>query len=526
MIHRSPYPDVEIPDVSLHEVVFRHAEKLADKPALVDGMTGRTLTYAELAGATRAVAAGLAKRGYGKGDVLALYSYNLPEYVVAFHAATMLGGIVTTLNPLATAEEAAPQFADSRTRFVITAPGLVEKAVEAAAQAGVEEVFVFGDVPGASPFSSLVDPGGEVPHVEIDPGEDLAILPYSSGTTGMPKGVMLTHRNLVANLMQFERPGTITPDDRLVCILPMFHIYGLTVLVNAGLAFGTTVVTLPKFDLEHFLKTLQDHRVTYAHLVPPIILALAKHPVVDNYDLSALHTVFSGAAPLGADLARACAARLGCTVRQGYGMTETSPVTHVNSPEVTKTKPGSIGHLVPNTECRVVSTDTGEDAGPGECGELLIRGPQVMKGYFNNSEATAATLDGDGWLHTGDVAMVDEEGCFFIVDRVKELIKFKGFQVAPAELEALLLAHPAVADAAVIPLPDEEAGEVPKAYVVPRGEVDREALPEQLMAYVAEHVSPYKRIRVVELVDQIPKSASGKILRRVLVERCRSASAD
>jgi acyl-CoA synthetase (AMP-forming)/AMP-acid ligase II len=285
--------------------------------------------------------------------------------------------------------------------------------------------------------------------------------------------------------------------------------------MNHGLYCGATVVTLPRFDFEQVLKTMQDYRVTFAHLVPPIVLAMSKSPLVDGYDLSSLHTIFSGAAPLGEELARACAERLGCAVVQGYGMTETSPATHLSSKA--HNKPGSVGLCVPNMECRLVSVETGEEVGAGERGEIHVRGPQVMKGYLGLPEATAQTVDAEGWLHTGDVALVDEEGFFFIVDRAKELIKYKAFQVAPAELEAVLLTHPSVADAAVIPSPDEEAGEVPKAFVVVKeGHGMSEA---EVLGYVASHVAPYKKVRRVEFVTQIPKSPSGKILRRLLVER-------
>jgi acyl-CoA synthetase (AMP-forming)/AMP-acid ligase II len=518
MVFKSPYPDVSIPDVSLTEYVLRRAEALGEKPALVDGASGRTITFGQLPGMVRTVAAGLARRGIGKGDVVALYSCNVPEYAVAFHAIASLGGIVTTVNPLSTAEELAPQLADSRTRIVICAPELVGRSREAAEGLDLIDVYVFGEAEGATPFAQLLEETAAPPEVAIDPATDLVALPYSSGTTGLPKGVMLTHRNLVANICQFSPLEHVSDSDTLICVLPMFHIYGMTVIMNGGLSHGATVVTLPRFDLELFLRVIAEHHVTFAHVVPPIVLTLAKHPLVDAYDLSSLRAVFSGAAPLRAELCRAVAERLGCMAMQGYGLTETSPVTHAASAERSRVRDGSVGTIVPNTECRLVDVESGEDVGPGREGEILIRGPQVMKGYFNNQEATAATIDPDGWLHTGDVGVVDEDGYFFVVDRVKELIKFKGFQVAPAELEALLLTHPAVADAAVVPSPDPEAGEVPVAFVVHRAEVSA----EELMAHVAGHVAPYKRIRSIEFVDQIPKSASGKILRRLLVERVRA----
>jgi acyl-CoA synthetase (AMP-forming)/AMP-acid ligase II len=272
---------------------------------------------------------------------------------------------------------------------------------------------------------------------------------------------------------------------------------------------------MPRFDLEEFLTLLQDHKVTRAYLVPPIILALAKHPIVDKYDLSGLEVIMSGAAPLGGDLAAAASDRLGSVVMQGYGLTETSPVTHMIPDEPGRDRPGSIGFLIPNTEGRFIDVGSGDDIGPGERGELLIRGPQVMKGYLNNDEATRHTIDDEDWLHTGDIGYVDEDDYFFLVDRLKELIKYKGFQVPPAELEALLLTHPAIADAAVIPIPDEEAGEIPKAYV----KLSEEVSEEEIMSFVAEHVAPHKKIRMVEITEEIPKSASGKILRRVLVDQ-------
>jgi acyl-CoA synthetase (AMP-forming)/AMP-acid ligase II len=521
MIFRSPQPEVEIPDLPLTEFVFRRVEEFADRTALVDGVSGRALTYAQLMRAVRRVAAGLARRGLMKGDVLAVYSPNLPEYVVAFHAVASLGGIVTPINPLYTVEEVERQLTDSHAKFLVTIPALLGHARAAAEGKGLREFFVFGEADGATPFASLLEEDEtEVPAVEINPREDVVALPYSSGTTGICKGVMLTHRNLVANLTQIEGAGLNWEGDTLLCVLPLFHIYGIMVIMNHGLHCGATAVTLPRFDFEHVLKMMQDYRVTVAPLVPPIVLALTKSPVVESYDLSALRMIFSGAAPLDGALARACTERLGCVVVQGYGMTETSPATHISTPA--SNKPGSVGQCVPNMECRLVSTETGEDVGACEPGEIWVRGPQVMKGYLNRPDATAETVDAEGWLRTGDIGYADDEGYFYIVDRAKELIKYKAFQVAPAELEAVLLTHPSVADAAVIPSPDEEAGEVPKAFVVVK---EGHALTErEVLDFVASHVAPYKKVRRVEFIARIPKSPSGKILRRILVERERAAS--
>ncbi|MBT8247855.1 MAG: 4-coumarate--CoA ligase family protein [Acidimicrobiia bacterium] len=514
MIFSSPLPDVDIPDVHLTPFVFRRADDLADEVAVIDGPSGRTVTYGQLRESVARLAGGLAARGFGKGDVFAIMAPNIPEYATAFHGVASVGGINTTINPTYTAEEIEFQLRDSGARFLLTIPMFIEQATEAAGAAGVEEVFVFGEAPGATPFAALLEADPFTGFADVDSREDLVALPYSSGTTGLPKGVMLTHQNLAANLAQGEHALEMEDREVIVAVLPFFHIYGMEILMNGVLYNGGTAVTMPRFDLEEFLRIIQEHRVTRAYVVPPIVLALAKHPLVDQFDLSSLRTVFSGAAPLGAELAAEASARIGCEVVQGYGLTETSPVTHATPPG--QFRPGSIGVAISNTECRVVDPD-GNDLGVGEDGEIWIRGPQVMKGYLKNPGATAATVDEDGWLHTGDIGHIDADDHWYIVDRLKELIKYKGFQVPPAELEGLLLTHPAVADSAVIPVPDEEAGEVPKAFVVLKP--GAEASPGDIMEHVAGHVAHYKQIRYLDIVDEIPKSASGKILRRILKER-------
>ncbi len=515
MIVRAPEPAIDIPEVALTPWLLDRASSRADKPALIDGATGRTLTYGAWATAVRRTAAGLAARGFRKGDVFAIYSPNLPEYAVAFHAVSLLGGINTTVSPLYTPAELNQQLKDARARYIVTVPSCVEKVRQALQDVDVREIFVFGEAEGATPFHALCSASNEPPPVDIDVREDLVALPYSSGTTGLPKGVMLTHYNLVANIAQSVAVLAVGEGETILGVLPFFHIYGMTVIMNLGLYVGATIVTMPRFDLEQCLEILQKYRVTFANVVPPIVLALAKSPLVDNYDLRSLRLVFSGAAPLKESLALAASARLGCRVAQGYGLTETSPVTHALRTQSDRVDVASIGPPVPNTEAKIVDVTSGAELEPHQEGEICIRGPQVMKGYLNRPDATSSMIDADGWLHTGDIGYVDEHGGFFVVDRLKELIKYKGLQIAPAELEAVLLTHPAIADAAVIPIADDHAGEVPKAFVVLKEPVP----PDEICAYVATRVASYKKLRAIEAVDQIPKSPSGKILRRLLVAR-------
>ena len=498
--------------VGVPEFLFEHAARFGDKPALVDGPTGRALTYRQLAEAVERVAAGLAARGFGKGDVLALSSPNLPEYAVAMYGAMAAGGVVTGANPLLTAGELAGPLADAGASVLVTVPPFLEVARAAAEKAGGgAEVLVFGEAEGATPFASLLA-GGPPPDVQIDPAEDLAALPYSSGTTGLPKGVELTHANLVAQARQALAVMGISEDDVVVGVAPFFHAIGQNIILPCSLRAGATVVTMPRFDLAGFLRLIQDYRATFTIVVPPIVLALAGHPMVDDYDLSSLRLLGCGAAPLGADVEQRCADRLGCPVIQGFGMTEGTAALAIVPPDATR--PGSAGRLLPGTEARIVDRVGGGDLGPGRTGELWLRGPQVMRGYRNRPEATAATLAPGGWLRTGDLCYVDADGYLFVVDRLKELIKYKGIQVAPAELEALLCAHPAVADAAVVPRPDPEAGEVPVAHVATRSQVSA----AELEAWVADRVAPYKRLRGIRFVDQVPRSPTGKLLRRMLVE--------
>lgn len=511
-VYASAESPVDIPQLHLTEYVLQRAGELADKTAFIEGTSGRTVSYGKLAAGIRALAGGLAARGVGPGTTWALMAPNLPEYAIAFHGLALAGATVTTLNPTYGASELAHQLKDAGATAVITIGMFLPVAKQAMDEAGIDEVFVIGDGDAPSITTLFGEPLTEAP--ALDYAEHVVALPYSSGTTGFPKGVMLTHRNLVANLVQAHAHLGLGQDDIIYAVLPFFHIYGMTVLMNLGLSTGATIVCVPRFDLPQMLELVQTHKITRLYLVPPIVLALAKHPIVDNYDLSSVVEIFSGAAPLSGDLAEAAAKRIGCAVGQGYGMTELSPVSH--AVKAGDYRIGSVGTLLPNTQARLVDSESGKDVAPGEAGELWIRGPQVMKGYFGNDSATSATVDSDGWLHTGDVATVDADGHFAIVDRLKELIKYKGFQVPPAELEALLVNHPGIADVAVIGVPDDEAGELPKAFIVraPGSTITEDEVKEA----VSSQLASYKQVRQVEFIDAIPKSASGKILRRELRE--------
>jgi len=506
----SRHGTVEVPSISITEMLFRGLTGREEEAAVIDGPTGRALTAGALMDQVRRLAGGLTERGVLPGGTVAILAPNMPEYPLVFHAVAWGGGTVTTINPTYTAPEIHHQLVDAGAVMLVTVPAFVEVARAAVAGTGVQDIVVIG----AERCLSLADVMGAplAAQAPVDLARHVVVLPYSSGTTGRPKGVMLSHRNLVANVAQAAAMAHITPRDVAVAFLPFFHIYGMTVLMNLFLQQRARIVTMPRFDLELFLRLIQDHRATRLYIVPPVALALAKHPLVDQFDLSSVEEVFSGAAPLGAETEAAVCARLGARAVQGYGMTEMSPISHMTV--AGHVRHGSSGQAVPSTECRIVDPATLRDAGEGEEGELWVRGPQVMLGYHDNPDATAEALMPEGWLRTGDLAVIDTGGFLFIRDRLKELIKVKGFQVAPAEVEAALCAHPGIVDAAVVGRPDAEAGEVPVAFVVCAAGAQVSAA--ELQAHCEGCLAHYKHPRDYAFVDSVPKSASGKILRRDL----------
>ncbi len=499
----APYPEVHV-----SSFVEASVRKHPDKVAFAD-TEGRSYTFANLWSASGRLARLLQEKGVSKGDAIGIYAPNCIEYPIVMHGILRAGAVATTLNPLYREREVEHQLADANAVAVFTFAAnlpIIEEAKQHLPK--LRDVFIIDSLEamleGVSP-----DPAP----VALDPKSDLAVLPYSSGTTGLPKGVMLTHFNLTSNILQFSASALYNGYSRLLDFLPFFHIYGMTVLMNGGLSLGATQYVMPRFDPEQCLALVEREKLTNLFMVPPAMLALANLPNPERFDTSSVRCILSGAAPLPPEIGARVASIYNATVLQGYGLTETSPVTNVSP--LDRIKALTVGPPLPDTVEKIVDLETGMELGPGGVGELLISGPQVMKGYWGNPDATAETITPDGWLRTGDLVSADEDGYVTILDRLKEMIKYRGYQVAPAELEGLLMEHPAVLDCAVIPKPDPESGEAPKAFVVIRPGM--EASDKQLMGFIEERVAPYKKLREVEFVQSIPKTASGKILRRDLI---------
>ena len=512
MIFRSPLPPLRHASATIGDAVLGAARQFGDKPALIEGETGRTLTYRQLVDGAERVAAGLARAGLKPGQPLAVALPNSIDFALAFFGAMRAGAWVVPINPIYTPAEMEHQIRDSGARFLVTMP---ERAVDLAP--AVDSVFEIG-----GRWNELLECGEAPPELHSSP-DDLAMLPYSSGTTGKPKGVMLTHTNVLANVHQFIAAVELKHQDVLVNIFPMYHVAGLNCILNSHLTVGATVVLMRRFDLEGWLGLIEQYLGTVILIPPPVVLAIAKSPSWERFRLDCLQRAGCGAAPLGADLQKAFEDRTGLVLRQVWGMTEATALASVDSNDRTGRKLGSCGYLAPSIEARVVDVATLQELGPQETGEIWLRGPNIMQGYWKQPAATAETLVSDGWMRTGDIGYIDSDGCIFLVDRLKELIKYNAQQVAPAELEDIIQSHPAVLDAAVIGAPDEAAGEIPMAFVVRRDGANLDAA--ELMSFVAARVAPHKKIRAVEFIDEIPKSPTGKILRRVLKEVVRTRHA-
>uniref|UniRef100_A0A0D9X8G1 4-coumarate--CoA ligase n=1 Tax=Leersia perrieri TaxID=77586 RepID=A0A0D9X8G1_9ORYZ len=514
-VFRSRLPDIAIPDhLPLHDYVF---ERLADRrgrACLIDGATGETLTFGDVDAASRRAASRLAALGARHRGTVMLLLPNSVDFAVAFLASSRLGAVATTANPLHTPPEIAKQVAASGATVVVTDPAFFPKVT------GLPGVTVVAaaDLTTTDDDNIISSP----PSPPIDVINDAVALPYSSGTTGLPKGVMLSHRGLVTSVAQLvdgENPNlNFREDDVILCVLPMFHVYSLHSILLCGMRAGAAIVVMKRFDVGVMLNLVERHGVTVAPLVPPIVVEMAKSDALDRHDLSSVRMVISGAAPMGKELQDIVHAKLpNAVLGQGYGMTEAGPVLSMCmafAKEPLPVKSGACGTVVRNAELKIVDPETGLSLPRNQPGEICIRGKQIMKGYLNNPEATAETIDKDGWLHTGDIGFVDDDDEIFIVDRLKELIKYKGFQVAPAELEAMLIAHAAIADAAVVPMKDDSCGEIPVAFIV--ASEGSEITEDEIKQYVAKQVVFYKRLHKIFFVNAIPKAPSGKILRKDL----------
>jgi len=506
----------------VHDVVLQSCQKNASKTALIDTSCDRRFTFAEYGSLVESLARGLISAGLAPGEVVAIFLPNSWEFAITYHAATLAGGLPTLLNPSYREREIRYQLENSGAVFLITDAPLLENA-DLTGLPALRRVFTtrtHSSRAGCEDFANLLRPtSAKFPEPLQDSQQTIAALPYSSGTTGLPKGVMLSHHNLVANVYQILGPNAapLSPDDVMLCFLPLYHIYGLTVALTLNLTLGSTLVLMPRFDVQKLCALLIREGVTMMPVVPPAINAMCQAAEAGIFPKN--HTVRwikCGAAPLAPELARRMTDLTGILVNQGYGMTEASPVTHagyITPPEMCR--PASIGQPLALTECRIVDLERNEVA-PGEQGELVMRGPQIMMGYWKESQATAAVLR-DGWYFSGDIVRRDADGFYYVLDRSKEMIKYKGFPVAPAEVESVLLEHAAVRDCGVVAKPDDAAGEIPCAFVVLReGFTPSEALDKQLRDFVADRLAHHKQPREIHFVEVVPRTPSGKILRREL----------
>lgn len=535
----SPFPNLDYPDLTIDQFVWSDVDKWLNKTAIVDGISERSITYGQLRDQTRALAIRLQKAFNLKfGDTIAVCLPNSIEFPTIVLAGNEAGVTVTTVNPIYTPHEISRQLIDSNASVIFglaCMSPILQKSVEMAKKP-IKIVYIKEAPTSKIPangidFCELIDPKGldwkDLKTYERDFKNDVAMLPYSSGTTGLSKGVKLSHRNIVSNSIMINsdtgngsisRPALGDNQDVLPCVLPFFHIYGLTCTLISKLAHGCKIIALPKFTPDSYLNALDKHQATVLYLVPPIVLFLTNFDKVTLKHTQSIKYVMSGAAPLGrSDAEKFLEKAPNASFFQGYGLTEASPVvlqSCLGSKNV-----GSVGYPSPDTEAKIIDINDPEmnGVGPNEPGELLVRGPQIMIGYHNNEKATQDTITVDGWLRTGDIAYYNENREFFITDRLKELIKVKGFQVPPAELEELLRIHPDIVDAAVIGIPDKNAGELPRAYVVSKNPSLTE---KAIKDYVADKVSEYKRLEGgVEFLQAIPKNATGKIMRKDLKEQ-------
>ncbi|KAK6933461.1 AMP-binding enzyme, C-terminal domain, partial [Dillenia turbinata] len=518
-------PSYEIPtrpDLNTAHYVLSHfpsGDVAESKVAFIDSVTNRRVTYAELSRNINSLASGLYHAlGIRKNDVVFVLSPNSVLYPAICLAVLSVGAILTTANPLNTESEIMKQVRDSKPKLGVASPEEIHKLVATSIPTLVTTRPQLGgdDLVSVEELIECCDPA-EIPFIQSSQSDSAAIL-YSSGTTGTSKGVVLTHSNFISviTLLKWCIDSTDSRNDVFLCFIPMFHIYGLAFFGLGLLCSHISTVVMPNFDFQGMLESIKTHRVGNLPAVPPVILGLVKNPKPDN-GLESLRRAGSGAAPLSKELVDAFREKFPWVeMRPGYGLTEScGAATFFVSDKEAKARPAASGRLLPSFSAKIVDSETGQALPPCKEGELWLKSPTVMKEYLANAEATNTTLDSEGWLKTGDLCYFDEDGYLYIVDRMKELIKHNGYQVAPAELESILLSHPQILDAAVIPIEDEEAGQIPMAYVVIAA--GSELTEEQVIQFVAKQVAPYKKVRRVRLIPAIPRSSAGKILRKQLV---------
>jgi long-chain acyl-CoA synthetase len=519
---------IRYPEVALHEILKKTAREHAGKTAIVH--LDCELTYAELDTLSDKFASGMVALGVEKGDRVAVYLPNIPQFVIAYYGILKAGAVVTAISPLHKEREVEYQLNDSEAETIIALDSLcpivekvwtktrLKRAVITSLEAFASET---GQKPNVHSFQQLLEKSApKPPNVKINPSEDLAALQYTGGTTGTAKGAMLTHANLVSNTLAFAAwiRGAVAKETFLTA-LPLFHIYGMTTSMNVPVSLAAKMVLLTRFETTAALAAIQAHKVTVFCGVPTMYAALLANPDPGRFDLTSIRVCISGASPLPPQVQRRFMEITGGLLAEGYGLTEASPVTHCNPVDRTmKTvKVGSIGLPLPDTDARIVDAETGQKTlQPEETGEIVVKGPQVMKGYWRQPEETANVLRND-WLFTGDIGQMDKDGYFYITDRKKDLIKYKDYSVYPREIEDVLYEHPAVRLCAIVGRPAPAAGEVPKAFVVLKEGAT--ASEEEIMRFVEERVAPYKRIHEVEFRKELPMSSAGKVLRRMLPEK-------
>lgn len=515
--------EIDIPNISLGQVLQETTEKIPQNEAII--FYHKRMTYQELSGMVHVFTSALQEAGIQKGDRVAIMLPNCPQYVISYYGSLNAGAIVTQINPLLVERELQYILADSGAETIVVMDALYPRVKAVQPHTNVKTIITVSLQPTDMDFSSdktfeqfMQSATGTVTPVDIEPEHDIAVLQYTGGTTGRSKGAMLTHRNIVANIVQsyeFFKSEIMFGKERSLTVIPLFHVFGMTSGMNLSIFVGAANTLLPKFDVEELLETISREQPTMFPGVPTMYVALTNHPKALDYDLSSIRVCNSGSAPMPVELMKEFERKTGALILEGYGLSEASPVTHCN-PIFAERKPGSIGIGIPNTDYKVVDVATGgNEVPPGDLGELIVKGPQVMKGYWNMPEETAIALR-DGWLYTGDIAKMDEEGYVYIMDRKKDMIIASGYNIYPRDIEEVLYEHPSVQEAVVIGIPDEYRGETVKAFVVLKQ--GKTASDEEIISFCKQHLAVYKVPKMLEFRQELPKTNVGKILRRVLRE--------